>query len=142
MNQMFYGCKKLTSITLGSNFNTNKVTTLNQMFYSCAALTGLDLSNFDTSNVTTMNQMFYYCNNLTSIIFGSKFNTNKVTNIAGMFQFCNSLQELHIESWELNDITQTGVSTLPAGNDVKNEIYASVNFTVPDGWTLIIVPAA
>jgi surface protein len=54
-----------------------------------------------------------------------------------MFSSCNSLQELHIESWPLNNVTQTAISSLPAGDDAKNIVYATVYFTVPRGWTLI-----
>jgi hypothetical protein len=44
---------------------------------------------------------------------------------------------LNVVGWPLNDYTQTAISTLPTGDDDKNEIYASVSFTVPSGWSLI-----
>jgi surface protein len=162
MAAMFHNCSGLTSLDL-SGFDTSDVTNISQMFQNCSRLTSLDLSDFDTSNVTNMSSMFNNCGGLTSlksienwrtskvanmgaIFFScrgltildlSGWDISKVTNMSGVFSNCGSLQELHIESWPLNNTTQAAVSTLPVGNDAKNDIYASVNFTVPSGWTLI-----
>jgi surface protein len=109
MYAIFRGCKNLTSLNL-SNFNTSNVISMYAMFEDCQSLTSLDISGFDTSKVTTMTWMFNRCNKLTS---------------------------LNIEGWFLNDVTQGAISTLPVGDDEKNEIYTTAYFTVPSGWTLI-----
>ena len=135
MNNMFYGCSGLTSLDV-SGFDTSKVTDTSYMFYNCNNLTSLDVSGFGTSKVTSMSSMFYGCGGLTSLDV-SGFDTSKVTDMNNMFYGCSGLISLNIEMWPLNDITQTAISSLPVGDDAKNEIYTSANFTVPTGWTLI-----
>jgi surface protein len=121
--------------------NTSNINNMNGMFRICYNVNNINCAGWDTNKVTRMDYMFANCQSLTSLDVGN-FDTSKVTNMDAMFQYCTSLQELHIESWTLNTITQTGISTLPVGDDEKNEIYTSAYFTVPNGWTLIMVPAA
>lgn len=135
MYNLFRNCSSLQSIDI-SGWDTSNVTNMGYMFHGCTALTSLNLSNFNTSKLTGMSCMFYSCIALTSLNLSS-FDTGNVTDTYAMLSNCTSLQELHIESWPLNDITQKAVSSLPVGNDAKNDVYASVNFTVPSGWTLI-----
>lgn len=71
--------------------NTSSATNMEGMFQYCGyrKMTGLSLgSNFYTSNVTNMSNMFNGCGQtqLTSFDFGSNFNTSRVTNMSGMFQ--------------------------------------------------------
>ena len=135
MASMFYDYKSLTSLDL-SSWDTSQVTNMRDMFNGCTNLTSLNVSNFDTSKVTDMRWMFYNCKSLTSLNV-SNFDTSKVTDTGWMFDGCTLLQELNIESWILNNKTQSAIDSLPIGDDAKNVIYASVNFTVPSGWTLI-----
>ena len=135
MSYMFNGCKNLTSLNV-SGWDTSSVTNMYQMFSGCSGLTSLDASGWDTSSVTNMYQMFSGCSGLTSLD-ASGWDTSSVTNMGYMFQSCNKLTSLNVEMWPLNDLTQTAINSLPAGNGINNEIYASANFTVPTGWTLI-----
>ena len=135
MNSMFNYCTALTSLDV-NNFNTSKVTNMNSMFGLCADLKSLDVSNFDTSNVTDMGSMFYCCMSLTSLDL-SNFDVSKVTNMSDMFNNCTSLQLLNVTGWPDNSYTKTAMSSLPIGNDAKNEIYSTVYFTVPSGWEII-----
>ena len=97
MSSMFNGCSGLTSLTIGNNFNTSKVTTMYQMFSGCSSLESLNLSNFDTSSVTDMSFMFYGCSGLTSLdLSGSNFNTSNVENMSSMFNGCSGLTSLTI----------------------------------------------
>ena len=50
LNKMFYGIKKLTSISFTSRFNSKRVVNMNQMFYGCNSLTSIDISNLNTSS--------------------------------------------------------------------------------------------
>ena len=66
---------------------------MNNMFQYVGynAMTSLDLgTNFDTSNVTDMSAMFDYAgyNKMATLNLGDKFNTAQVTNMEGMFRFC------------------------------------------------------
>ena len=135
MNYIFENCSALTSLDV-SGFNTSKVTVMAHMFNKCSALTSLDVSNFDTSNVANMSYMFYNCNAITSLDV-SNFDTSKVTSAFAMFDGCRALMYLNVIGWPLTNYNQTAISTLPVGDDAKNEIYATVSFTVPSGWTLI-----
>ena len=83
MNNMFIGCRNLTTIPL---FNTSNVTDMGAMFYQCAKLTTIPL--FNTSNVTNMVAMFSYCYALTTVPL---LNTSNVTNMEQMFLQCQSL---------------------------------------------------
>ena len=136
INGMFYGCSKLESLDL-SNFETSKVTDMSYMFYNCERLTSLEgIGEWDTSSVKDMRNMFYGCKKLTSLDL-SGWDTSKVTNMTQIFSICSGLKTINVEGWPLNDKTQIGISTLPAGNGVDNEIIASFNFTIPSGWTLV-----
>jgi len=83
MSYMFYGCSDLKEINL-SNINTKKVTNISFMFWGCGKLENLDLSSFDTKKVTDMNNMFYCCSHLSSINISS-FNTENVIDMSYMF---------------------------------------------------------
>ena len=80
MQSMFYGMSSLTSLDLGSSFDTSNVTnTVKKMFRDASSLTSLDLSlvNFDTSKVTTMFTMFNTMSALKSLNLGDSFDTSK-----------------------------------------------------------------
>ena len=103
MRNIFYYCKKLTSVKL-SNFDTSNVTDMRQMFEGCSSLTSLDVSNFDTSAVTNMGNTFQGCRDLTSLNV-SNFNTSAVTNMGQMFNNCNSLTSLDgIENFDTSAV--------------------------------------
>jgi hypothetical protein len=54
-----------------------------------------------------------------------------------MLTNCSALTSLNVAGWPNNTYTQTAILTLPVGDDAKNEVYATVSFTVPRGWSLI-----
>ena len=83
----------MTSLNLGSLFDTSNVTRMNYMFKECGykAMTSLKLGSlFDTSNVTNMHGMFAQCgyNAMTSLNLGSLFDTSSVTDMCYMFESC------------------------------------------------------
>ena len=132
---MFQNCRTLTSLDV-SNFVTTNVTNMLSMFQDCAALTSLDVSNFVTTKVTNMLNTFNGCRKLTSLDV-SNFDTTNVTNMTNMFYDCLALMTLNVVGWPKNTYTQTAISSLPVGDDDTNEIYSTVSFTVPSGWSLI-----
>ena len=111
MFNMFPNCFKLTSIGDVSNWNTSNVTNMAYMFYNCYDLTSLDVSNFDTSKVTNMSCMFYNCYKLTTLDL-SNWDTGNVTNMNSMFRGCDSLTSIDLSNWDTSNIT------LPAMNEV------------------------
>lgn len=107
MNEMFYQCIVLPSITLN---NTSKATTMASMFYYCRALKVAP--QMDTSNVTSMSQMFYSCTNLQSVPI---YNTSKVTNFGNTFSGCSDLTDEslnNIMQMCINATSYTGTKTL------------------------------
>ena len=105
MSHMFYGCKKLKSITFGEHFKTGGVTNMQNMFGGCESLESLDVSNFDTQNVTNMQNMFYGCSKLTSLDV-SNFNTQNVKYMDDMFRNCSSLESLDVSSFSIGNVIQ------------------------------------
>ena len=88
-----------------------KVTTMETMFANCGymELTSLDLgSKFNTESVTNMRSMFYACgyDAMTSLDLGNKFYTSKVTDMSSMFWNANSFNQ-DISNWNINDKTDT-----------------------------------
>ena len=81
MDNMFFGCKFLTSIP---QLNTSNVTNMNSMFQGCRSLKAIP--QLDTSNVLDMSWMFYGCSSLTSIAL---LDTSKVTNMSYFFGWSN-----------------------------------------------------
>ena len=84
------GYAKMTSLDLGSGFDTKNVTDMSEMFYNTGytAMTSLNLEdNFDTSLVTDMSDMFHNTGytKMTSLDLKGKFYTEKVTNMSSMF---------------------------------------------------------
>ena len=100
--------------------NTSSATNMEGMFQYCGyrKMTGLSLeSNFYTSNVTNMSNMFNGCGQtqLTSFDFGSNFNTSRVTNMSGMFQnFAYKLGSLNLGS-QFYTSTVTNMSNMFSG---------------------------
>ena len=106
MEQMFCGCKALTSLDL-SSFDTSNVTDMSYMFGVCKSLTTLDLSSFNTANVTKMEGMFYQCESLTTLDLSS-FNTAHVSDMSLMFYECENLQTIYVGSSWSTEAVQNG----------------------------------
>ena len=91
MEGMFQYCgyRKMTGLSLGSNFYTSNVTNMSNMFNGCGQtqLTSFDFgSNFKTSRVSNMSGMLQnFAYKLGSLNLGSQFYTSAVTNMSKMF---------------------------------------------------------
>ena len=98
MEGMFQYCgyRKMTGLSLGSNFYTSNVTNMSNMFSGCGQtqLTSFNLgSNFNTSRVTNMSGMFQnFAYNLGSLNLGTQFYTSAVTNMSNMFNGCGKTE--------------------------------------------------
>ena len=100
----------LTSLDLGTTFDTSQVTNMSAMFDSCKKLTSLKgLNNFQTQNVTDMSYMFRH-SGLTTLDL-TNFDTAKVTNMTSMFQSMNNLTQLNISSFQMDKINKTPTSS-------------------------------
>ena len=90
---MFYELFNMESIDGLENLNTADVTDMKEMFYSCKRLTTLDLSTFDTRKVTDMEGMFENCSRLVMLDISS-FDVSSVTNFMLMFSQCTHLKTI------------------------------------------------
>ena len=102
LRNMFDGCKSLTFIDF-SDFNTKNVVNMNKMFHECSSLTSINISNFNTQNVTGMYNLFYGCSSLTSLNL-SNFDTKNVKDMNGMFQFCKSLTSIDLSYFNTSSL--------------------------------------
>ena len=105
MYQMFYNCRKLTSLDI-SNFNTENIIGIGNMFGYCQQLRALNLGNINTRNVDNLQSLFYECNSLENIDLSS-FNTEKVISIRTMFFRCSSLTKIDISSFSSASLIDT-----------------------------------
>ena len=98
MEGMFKNCgyRKMTGLSLGSNFYTSNVTNMKDMFSGCGQtqLTSFNLgSNFNTSRVTNMSGMFQnFAYKLGSLNLGTQFYTSAVTDMSNMFNGCGKTE--------------------------------------------------
>ena len=91
MNHMFYntGANAMTSLDLGTNFNTESVKDMNHMFDGCGKnnMSTLNLRDkFKTIKVTDMSYMFANAGEQLATLDLSNFDTTKVTKMQYMFQ--------------------------------------------------------
>ena len=120
MNHMFYffGVSTMTTLDLGSNFDTRNVIYMSHMFDNCGYndMTTLNLgSKFDTSSVEDMSAMFNRAGRMKLQNFkfgdesadgptywklGSKFDTSSVKNMAGMFGYFGYY---YVQKFDLGD---------------------------------------
>ena len=105
MEGLFYGCRAMTSLIFGDNFDTGSVTNMESMFTSCHGLAALDLSGLDTRNVTNMKNMFCGC--YAELTFGGSFDTGNVTNMYQMFYSCRATT-LDLSSFHTGKVTDMG----------------------------------
>ena len=87
----FYNMKTPQTITGIEYLNTSEVTNMSYMFYGCKALTSLDLGSFNSAKVTNMKMMFYNCPYLKTISVSENWSTTAVTTSNSMFAYCTSL---------------------------------------------------
>ncbi len=132
----FDGFANLTTITDISNLNTSNVTDMEEMFYGCKSLTSLDLSSFNTANVTTMSFMFYGCESLSALTFGSNFKVDKVTYMWYMFGNCKSLASLNLSNLNTANVANmsnmfrgcTNLSILNLGGNFNTTNVTSMSY--------------
>ena len=95
MNNLFDGCKHLSSVSDISNWNTKKVIDMSNLFCECISLKSLpDLSHWKTRNVTDMSKLFCQCKLLSELPDISYWNTENVTNMEKLFYGCHLLKQL------------------------------------------------
>ncbi len=127
INQLFYECDKLISLSDISYWNTSKINKMEYIFCNCSSLSSLpDISKWDTSNVSKMTGIFSGCISLTNLPNISKWNLSNTDDISYMFANCSSLLSLpDISKWDISNVTSikgifSGCSKLSDLPDISN----------------------
>ena len=115
----YTGYTAMTTLNLGSKFDTSNVTNMQYMFHNTGynLMTSIKLGEqFNTVNVTNMQGMFYKCGNssLETIDLGNKFNTTNVTDMQSMFTSLGDESE-KFETLNLGDQFDTSNVTNMSG---------------------------
>lgn len=106
-SEMFAGMTKLKTVDL-SAFDTSDVKNMSSMFQDCAVLNSITLgSDFTTDKVTDMSNMFNGAGN--AVVDWSKFDVSKVTDMSSMFAN-SAFTELDLSSFETIDSAPEGVT--------------------------------
>ena len=105
MNNLFRGCKILSSISGLSKLNTKEVTDMSCIFKGCKEIKYLpDISEWDTSNTTTFKFLFRKCFNLNKLPDIGKWNVTKARNLSYLFSDCHTIVSLpEISKWNLSN---------------------------------------
>ena len=103
MANLFYNCSSLKQIDL-TYFNTKRVNNMINMFNGCKSLTSIITGvNFDMNNVQYISAMFAHCHSLKSITFDLKV-TNKVSDISSFFDDCHSLTSVNLKNFDTSKV--------------------------------------
>lgn len=95
--KMFYNCKLPKGFTLGSEFDTSKVTDMSSMFEECKMSEGFSLGDkFITSNVENMKGMFEGCTMPKNFSLGDSFDTSNVQSMWHMFCSCSMSEDFSL----------------------------------------------
>ncbi len=101
----FADCAALTTIKNLSNLNTSTIVNMENMFSGCKNLSSIDLSSFNTQSVIYFNKMFANCEKLTTLPGISKITLNKNVSIwvDGMFSG-SGLTAIDLSHWAGNQV--------------------------------------
>ena len=119
VENLFYQCTTLTSITFNSTFDLSNIKSMKNLLYFSNVrydsgyeeysdgynLKEITFNNIDTSNVTDMSYMFRGCVSLTNINGLNYFDTSSVTDMSYMFAYCCNLTSLDLSSFDTSNVS-------------------------------------
>lgn len=110
VEQMFYNCNRLESISGISNLVGSSCTTTRRMFYDACHQSSnrtkdlyLDCGGWDTSNVTDMSEMFDHCSAIEDIDV-SAWDVSNVESFSDMFAYASGLEHLDCSKWNTSSV--------------------------------------
>lgn len=110
VEQMFYDCNRLESISGISNLVGSSCTTTRRMFYDACHQSSnrtkdlyLDCGGWDTSNVTDMSEMFDHCSAIEDIDV-SAWDVSNVESFSDMFAYASGLEHLDCSKWNTSSV--------------------------------------
>ena len=97
INQLFMGCKNLSNVNFGTNFDTSNMEKLEMLINGCNPIEEIDFGEkFDTTNIKRISYLVYNCPNLKTIHLGNKFHITPKLDIWNMIGYCPSLTTIYI----------------------------------------------
>lgn len=120
MRYTFGGCKALTNINFGNNFDGRNITTMDYAFLNDSSLTKLDFSSFNTQSLSSIDYMAADASNLEILIFGSNFKTSGITDewLESPFRGVNKLKKIYSGiDFDLSNET-SGIELFPSNPDL------------------------
>ena len=105
-DNMFGGCRSLTTLDGISEWDLSQSSMLDSMFQRCTSLTSLEgLRKWNVYYGPSMELMFYQCTSLTSLEGLEEWETHWVLYMDSMFSGCTSLVSLEaLSDWDVGDV--------------------------------------
>lgn len=92
LNNMFEGCKGLTSIKI-PNLMNSRIEQLEYIFSGCTNLTTIDTTGWDTSNLQSLEYCFESCTRLKTLDL-TGWDTSKVIGYNSFIEKCTNLEQI------------------------------------------------
>ena len=92
LNNMFEGCKGLTSIKIPNLINS-RIKQLEYTFSGCTNLTNIDMTGCDTSNLQSLKHCFEDCTRLKTLDL-TGWDTSKVRGYNSFIENCTNLEQI------------------------------------------------
>ena len=123
---MFGHNAALSTLKLGPNFNTSKVTTMNRLFVFDTSLVEVDLSVFDTSSLQDAESMFHGATNLKTIYVSDSFKNSNISNPAQMFNSTSSLSGGAGTAWNSTMTSNKDYARIDNPSDGKPGLFTDI----------------
>lgn len=119
---MFESCTYLTNINNIDSLNFANVNNMSYMF-SNTALTSLNLNHFNAQSVVNFSYFLYNNKKLTNLTGINNLVTESATNLSNMFQGCVNLQNITIDGWNTENVTDMSYFFDPNSQTLDSSIY-------------------
>ena len=117
MEDMFFSCSAVTTITGIDKWQTDELRNMSGVFSQMDSLAKLDLSGWKTSKVFDMDSLFYRCQALTGLGDISHWDVTSVEDMHDMFYDCSKLEQIESKVHLWSPISVKDFSYMFAGCD-------------------------
>jgi surface protein len=105
MENAFFGCNSITTLTATDAPNLTNVISLSGMFSTCRNLLKIDVRFWDVSTIKNMFIMFIDCNVLNSLGVDN-WDTSKVTDMGALFNRCTNINP-EVQNWDTSSLIES-----------------------------------
>ena len=102
LEEMFSGCKALTSAGATRNWDFSNVSTVEGMFSGCSELRSIPTNywHFGKDKLRVVTDAFSGCSNLTSLNLSS-WDVGNTYEFSGLFKGCSNLTNIDLSTWQI-----------------------------------------